>query len=92
MAEHEPRMVVVLPTYNERANVGRLLEQLRQVLPDAQVVVVDDSSPDGTAASKIHWAICRAPGAGVAAASSGRSAAALGRPMAHQATRTTRRP
>jgi dolichol-phosphate mannosyltransferase len=49
MAEHEPRMVVVLPTYNERANVGRLLEQLREVLPDAQVVVVDDSSPDGTA-------------------------------------------
>lgn len=49
MADRVGRIVVVLPTYNERANVGRLLEQLREVLPDAQVVVVDDSSPDGTA-------------------------------------------
>jgi dolichol-phosphate mannosyltransferase len=44
------RTVVVLPTYDERANVGRLLARLRAVVPAADLVVVDDSSPDGTAA------------------------------------------
>ncbi len=40
---------VVTPTYNEAASIGPLLRSLR-ALPDApQVLVVDDSSPDGTA-------------------------------------------
>jgi dolichol-phosphate mannosyltransferase len=38
----------VVPTYNERENVPVLLGMLRQVLPCAQVLVVDDASPDGT--------------------------------------------
>jgi dolichol-phosphate mannosyltransferase len=52
MPERE-RVVVVLPTYNERENLGALLEALEAEfarLPyDAHVLVVDDSSPDGTA-------------------------------------------
>lgn len=43
------RVVVVLPTYNERENVQRLLTAVRAAVPDADLLVVDDNSPDGTA-------------------------------------------
>ena len=43
------RVLVVLPTYNESATIARVLESVRSHLPDADVLVVDDSSPDGTA-------------------------------------------
>ena len=43
---------LILPTYNEAENVERfvraVLEQLATVAPDHHVLVVDDSSPDGT--------------------------------------------
>ncbi len=42
--------LVVLPTYNERENISRMLAAVRDSLPEAHVLVVDDSSPDGTAA------------------------------------------
>lgn len=42
------RTLVVLPTYNERDNVEALLAAVRASVPDADVLVVDDSSPDGT--------------------------------------------
>ena len=41
-------VAVVLPTYNESENIAGLLTQLRNVLPDARLFVVDDNSPDGT--------------------------------------------
>jgi glycosyltransferase involved in cell wall biosynthesis len=41
------RPLVIVPTYNERENVQRLLPQLLEI-PDFQVLVVDDASPDGT--------------------------------------------
>jgi dolichol-phosphate mannosyltransferase len=43
------RTLVVLPTYEEAANVATVLERLRRAVPDATILVVDDSSPDGTA-------------------------------------------
>ena len=43
------RAIVCLPTYNERENLEPMLRALGDVLPpDAGVLVVDDSSPDGT--------------------------------------------
>jgi dolichol-phosphate mannosyltransferase len=39
---------VVIPTYNERENLPLILERLRAAVPAADVLVVDDSSPDGT--------------------------------------------
>jgi dolichol-phosphate mannosyltransferase len=45
-----PRCVVVVPTYNEAANIARLLAEVRRVAPSTDVLVVDDNSPDGTAA------------------------------------------
>jgi dolichol-phosphate mannosyltransferase len=41
---------VVVPTYDEAANIVRLLDAVREVAPFADVLVVDDNSPDGTAA------------------------------------------
>jgi len=48
------KIAIVTPTYNEAENIGELLDQLEQVcqdIPDVSftIVVVDDSSPDGTA-------------------------------------------
>jgi dolichol-phosphate mannosyltransferase len=42
------RVLVVVPTYNERENVELLLPAVRSSAPDADILVVDDSSPDGT--------------------------------------------
>lgn len=42
------RVAIVLPTYNEADNIERMLRDLRRVVPDATIVVVDDASPDGT--------------------------------------------
>ena len=42
-------VLVVLPTYNESENIDRVLRRIRDSLPDARVLVVDDGSPDGTA-------------------------------------------
>lgn len=43
------RHVVVLPTYNEASNLPALIEEIYAAVPDADVLVVDDASPDGTA-------------------------------------------
>ena len=39
----------MLPTYNEAENIADILRRVRAVVPHAGVLVVDDSSPDGTA-------------------------------------------
>jgi glycosyltransferase involved in cell wall biosynthesis len=44
------RCVVVVPTYDERENVQAFLAAVRDAVPDADVLVVDDNSPDGTGA------------------------------------------
>jgi dolichol-phosphate mannosyltransferase len=44
------RVLVVLPTYNEADNIAEILRRVRRALPAADVLVVDDGSPDGTAA------------------------------------------
>ena len=43
------RVLVVMPTYNERDNARLVLPSVRAAVPDADVLVVDDNSPDGTA-------------------------------------------
>lgn len=42
--------LVIIPTYNERENIGELLDTVLQHLPASDVLVVDDGSPDGTGA------------------------------------------
>jgi dolichol-phosphate mannosyltransferase len=43
------RTLIVLPTYQEAANIVNVLHRLHAVVPAATVLVVDDGSPDGTA-------------------------------------------
>ena len=43
------RILVVVPTYNERENVGPLVRELMALRADLDVWVADDGSPDGTA-------------------------------------------
>ena len=42
------RAIVVVPTYNELANLETLVERLRHFAPELHVLIVDDNSPDGT--------------------------------------------
>ena len=44
------RTLVITPTYDEADNIEEFLRRTRAAVPDADVLVVDDSSPDGTAA------------------------------------------
>ena len=43
-----PRILVMIPTYQERENIDRVLDRLFAAVPEADAVVVDDGSPDGT--------------------------------------------
>ncbi len=44
------RTVVVVPTYQEAENIARFLAAVRTHVPEADILVVDDNSPDGTGA------------------------------------------
>ncbi|NND97371.1 MAG: polyprenol monophosphomannose synthase [Pirellulaceae bacterium] len=44
-----PRILVGVCTYNEVVNVDPMVDRLRRALPEADILVVDDNSPDGTA-------------------------------------------
>ncbi|NIH88390.1 polyprenol monophosphomannose synthase [Amycolatopsis granulosa] len=49
MGDSSPKVTVVVPTYNERDNLPKLVGQLTGLgLPGLHVLVVDDNSPDGT--------------------------------------------
>ena len=49
MIRRVPRATVCLPTYDERENLEPMIRALAEVLePDDRVLVIDDSSPDGT--------------------------------------------
>jgi dolichol-phosphate mannosyltransferase len=47
-ANAEARILVSLCTYNERANLDPLIHEIQRVVPAAEVLVIDDNSPDGT--------------------------------------------
>lgn len=55
------KAVIVIPTFNERENILRLLPKAREVISDIskwkmEILVVDDNSPDGTAAAVQEFA------------------------------------
>jgi dolichol-phosphate mannosyltransferase len=64
-ARPAPELSVIVPAFNERANIPILVERLSRALAacDWEVIFVDDNSPDGTAAaaaspgpvSKVCW-------------------------------------
>jgi glycosyltransferase involved in cell wall biosynthesis len=46
----EPRVLAVVPAFNEEDSVARTIEELREAYPDLDILVVDDGSGDRTAA------------------------------------------
>ena len=40
--------LIIVPTYNERENIGLLIDEIGKTVPDAHILVVDDRSPDNT--------------------------------------------
>jgi dolichol-phosphate mannosyltransferase len=45
-----PRTLIVIPTYNEREVLAGIVQAVREAVPSATVMIVDDNSPDGTGA------------------------------------------
>jgi len=44
------KILIVIPTFNEAGNIGNLIEQIFALgIPDLNILVIDDNSPDGTA-------------------------------------------
>ncbi|MEM3852326.1 MAG: glycosyltransferase [Methanomassiliicoccales archaeon] len=39
---------VLLPTYNEAGNLAPLVGEIKKTVPDAEIIIIDDASPDGT--------------------------------------------
>ncbi|NRQ39029.1 polyprenol monophosphomannose synthase [Nonomuraea sp. NN258] len=42
------RVLIVVPTFNERENLPMIVQRIRAAVPEAHLLVADDSSPDGT--------------------------------------------
>src|SRR5262245_16588003 len=47
-APDHPRLLVSLATYNEKDNLPRLIDEIHAEVPWADILVIDDNSPDGT--------------------------------------------
>ena len=43
-----PKTLICLPTYNERDNLPLMVEAIHAVVPEVEILVIDDNSPDGT--------------------------------------------
>jgi dolichol-phosphate mannosyltransferase len=50
MASWQGQALMIVPTYNERENLAKLVARLRNLPGDVHVLIVDDNSPDGTGA------------------------------------------
>lgn len=45
----EPRVLIIVPAYNEEASIASVLQSLQRQAPQCDIVVIDDGSKDGTA-------------------------------------------
>ncbi len=59
----QPRVLVIVPAWNEEASVGATVREIRAANPDVDVLVVDDGSVDQTAtrAERAGATVCRLP-------------------------------
>jgi dolichol-phosphate mannosyltransferase len=44
-----PDSIVIIPTYNEKENIQRMIRKVMAIEPDFDLLIIDDGSPDGTA-------------------------------------------
>lgn len=42
------KSIIIIPTYNEKENIGRLIEEIRKLNRNFHILIIDDNSPDGT--------------------------------------------
>ena len=55
------KVAVLIPCYNEAVTIGKVVDDFKRVLPDADIYVYDNNSKDDTAAiAEDHGAIVRA--------------------------------
>lgn len=45
----QSKTLILLPTYNEKNNINYIILKIFSLLPDINILVIDDNSPDGTA-------------------------------------------
>ncbi|HMA93012.1 MAG TPA: polyprenol monophosphomannose synthase [Polyangiaceae bacterium] len=50
MSNIDDQTLIIVPTYNERDNIEAFVKQVRETVPRASILIVDDNSPDGTGA------------------------------------------
>jgi len=50
----DAKLLIILPAYNEQGRVGRVVRDVKDTLPGAEVLVVDDASADATAQEAIE--------------------------------------
>ncbi len=48
--DNHMKAIVIIPTYNEAENIEKLINKIFSIIPDINILIVDDNSPDGTAA------------------------------------------
>ncbi len=41
-------ILIIIPTYDEKENVGPISREIHRIVPEAEILFVDDNSPDGT--------------------------------------------
>jgi dolichol-phosphate mannosyltransferase len=46
--ENLVKSLIAIPTYNERENIEGLLNEIHAVVPETDILIIDDNSPDGT--------------------------------------------
>jgi dolichol-phosphate mannosyltransferase len=49
VTDKKPSVAIILPTYCEAGNIGNLIREIKGLIQDSLIVVIDDSSDDGTA-------------------------------------------
>lgn len=69
MSEATRRPLVIIPTYDERQNLPKIVRRVREAAPQVHILVADDNSPDGTgvladgmAAADDHLHVMHRPG------------------------------
>lgn len=68
MINKQQKVLVSIPTYNERGNVEKLIQEINNFLPEGDILFIDDNSPDGTgklldelAESNLHLKVVHRP-------------------------------